>query len=102
MFQLGRIVLAGEGARLDIKGVVAIRHRAGATLRLSFFSEVEQERIWVGFENFRTLFGDAVWSKQFWNALGNNAAATTAVITTACKLILLNTVFLQYCGPGSS
>ena len=42
------------------------------TLRLSFFSEIEQERIYVGLQNFRTLFGDAIWSSQFWNALGNN------------------------------
>ena len=26
----------------------------------------------VGLENFRTLFGNTVWSTQFWNALGNN------------------------------
>ncbi len=42
------------------------------TLRLSFFSAVEQERVYVGLQNFRTLFGDALWSSQFWNALGNN------------------------------
>jgi len=42
------------------------------TLRLSFFNTVEQERIFVGLENFRTLFGNAIWSDQFWNALGNN------------------------------
>lgn len=44
-----------------------------ATLRLSFFSEVGRERVFVGLANFRTLFGDAFWSDQFWNALGNNA-----------------------------
>ena len=42
------------------------------TLRLSLYSRVDQERIWVGLDNFRTLFGDAIWSEQFWNALGNN------------------------------
>lgn len=42
------------------------------TLRLSFFNTVEQERIFVGLDNFRTLFGNAIWSDQFWNALGNN------------------------------
>ena len=42
------------------------------TLRLSFFSEIDQERVWVGLQNFRTLFGDAIWSEQFWNALANN------------------------------
>jgi len=43
-----------------------------ATLRLSLFAEVGQERVYVGLQNFRTLFGNAFWSEQFWNALGNN------------------------------
>jgi len=43
-----------------------------ATLRLSLFTEVGQERVYVGLRNFRTLFGNAFWSEQFWNALGNN------------------------------
>ncbi|MCU9850069.1 sugar ABC transporter permease [Defluviimonas sp. WL0024] len=42
------------------------------TLRLSFFAEIDHERVWVGLRNFRTLFLDPVWSKQFWNALANN------------------------------
>ncbi|MGB5558905.1 MAG: sugar ABC transporter permease [Paracoccaceae bacterium] len=42
------------------------------TLRLSLFTEIDQTRVYVGLQNFRTLFGDAVWSTQFWNALGNN------------------------------
>lgn len=42
------------------------------TLRLSLFTEVDQERVYVGLENFRTLFGDERWSNSFWNALGNN------------------------------
>jgi len=42
------------------------------TLRLSLFTEVDQERIYVGLQNFRTLFGDERWSASFWNALGNN------------------------------
>jgi raffinose/stachyose/melibiose transport system permease protein len=42
------------------------------TLRLSLFTEVDQTRVFVGLQNFRTLFGDTVWSTQFWNALGNN------------------------------
>ena len=42
------------------------------TLRLALFSEIDQERIFVGLENFYTLFGDEIWSKQFWNALTNN------------------------------
>lgn len=42
------------------------------TLRLSLFTEVDQERIYVGLDNFRTLFGDERWSASFWNALRNN------------------------------
>jgi len=42
------------------------------TLRLALYSEVDQARIFVGLENFRTLFFDPIWSEQFWNALGNN------------------------------
>jgi raffinose/stachyose/melibiose transport system permease protein len=30
------------------------------------------ERVFVGLRNFATLFGDALWSDAFWNALGNN------------------------------
>ena len=42
------------------------------TLRLSLYTEVDQSRVFVGLQNFKTLFGNAVWSTQFWNALGNN------------------------------
>ena len=35
------------------------------TLRLSLFTEVDQTRVYVGMENFKTLFGQEVWSKQF-------------------------------------
>ena len=42
------------------------------TLRLALYSEVDQVRIFVGMDNFRTLFGDPRWSESFWNALGNN------------------------------
>ncbi|WP_416369891.1 carbohydrate ABC transporter permease [Tritonibacter mobilis] len=42
------------------------------TLRLALFQEIDQERVYVGLENFRTLFFDPIWSEQFWNALGNN------------------------------
>lgn len=42
------------------------------TLRLSLFSKIDQERVYVGLQNFQTLFGDPIWSEQFWNALGNN------------------------------
>jgi raffinose/stachyose/melibiose transport system permease protein len=31
------------------------------------------ERVFVGLANFATLFGEAIWSDAFWNALGNNA-----------------------------
>lgn len=42
------------------------------TLRLALYSRIDQERVFVGLQNFKTLFGEAVWSEQFWNALGNN------------------------------
>ncbi|MFN3133483.1 carbohydrate ABC transporter permease [Roseibium sp.] len=42
------------------------------TLRLALYSRIDQERIFVGLQNFMTLFGDPVWADQFWNALGNN------------------------------
>ncbi len=42
------------------------------TLRLSLYNSGEAGRMFVGLENFRTLFGDPRWSASFWNALGNN------------------------------
>ncbi|WP_375253766.1 carbohydrate ABC transporter permease [Yoonia sp.] len=42
------------------------------TLRLALYTKVDQERIFVGLANFRTLFLDPLWSDAFWNALGNN------------------------------
>lgn len=42
------------------------------TLHLSLFSLVDKQKIFVGLDNFRTLFGDPRWSESFWNALGNN------------------------------
>ena len=42
------------------------------TLRLALYDQVDQERVFVGLQNFRSLFGDPLWSTQFWNALGNN------------------------------
>ncbi|MEK6217149.1 MAG: sugar ABC transporter permease, partial [Boseongicola sp.] len=42
------------------------------TLRLALYSKVDQERIFVGLENFQRLFGESFWSDAFWNALGNN------------------------------
>ena len=42
------------------------------TLQLSLFRDIDGSQIFVGLENFRTLFGDPRWSDSFWNALGNN------------------------------
>ena len=42
------------------------------TLQLALFKEVANEQVFVGFENFKTLFGDPRWSESFWNALRNN------------------------------
>ncbi|MEM9105964.1 MAG: sugar ABC transporter permease [Pseudomonadota bacterium] len=42
------------------------------TLRLALYSKIEQERVFVGLQNFTKLFGDPIWADQFWNALGNN------------------------------
>ena len=42
------------------------------TLNLSLFNIVDGSKVFVGLENFRTLFGDPRWSTSFWNALGNN------------------------------
>jgi raffinose/stachyose/melibiose transport system permease protein len=42
------------------------------TLRLALYTSIDRERVFVGLDNFRTLFGDTFWSEQFWNALGNN------------------------------
>ena len=43
------------------------------TLNLSLFNIVDGNRVFIGLENFSTLFGDPRWSASFWNALGNNA-----------------------------
>jgi len=43
-----------------------------ATLRLAMFTQIDHVRVFAGFDNFRTLFGDPRWSASFWNALGNN------------------------------
>jgi raffinose/stachyose/melibiose transport system permease protein len=42
------------------------------TLRLSLYSADNQQRVFVGLQNFATLFGDPRWSTTFWNALWNN------------------------------
>ncbi|MBD8688316.1 MULTISPECIES: carbohydrate ABC transporter permease [unclassified Rhizobium] len=44
----------------------------GSTLWLSFFNQVDGQRIFVGLQNFRTLFGEERWSADLWNALLNN------------------------------
>jgi raffinose/stachyose/melibiose transport system permease protein len=44
----------------------------GNTLWLSFFNEVDGQKVFVGLGNFNTLFGDPKWSDDFWNALQNN------------------------------
>jgi raffinose/stachyose/melibiose transport system permease protein len=44
------------------------------TLAQSMMNEdASGARVFVGLANFATLFGDAIWSEAFWNALGNNA-----------------------------
>lgn len=43
------------------------------TLNLSLFNEEGDVRVFVGLQNFATLFGEPLWSEAFWNALGNNA-----------------------------
>ncbi len=43
-----------------------------STMRLSLYTAEGQTQIFVGLDNFRTLFGDPNWSVRFWNALGNN------------------------------
>ncbi|NBB98869.1 MAG: sugar ABC transporter permease, partial [Alphaproteobacteria bacterium] len=43
------------------------------TLNLSLFTRGEDgARLFVGLQNFRTLFGDPRWADAFWNATGNN------------------------------
>ena len=45
----------------------------GTLLQSPFNTDGQGGRMFVGLRNFATLFGDALWSGQFWNALGNNA-----------------------------
>lgn len=42
------------------------------TLQLSLFTLVDKQKVFVGLDNFRTLFGDPRWFESFWNALSNN------------------------------
>ncbi|WP_284775021.1 sugar ABC transporter permease [Agrobacterium sp. lyk4-40-TYG-31] len=44
----------------------------GSTLWLSFFREIDGQRVFVGLDNFRALFLEDRWSVSFWNALVNN------------------------------
>lgn len=44
----------------------------GSTLWLSFFREIDGQRVFVGLDNFRALFFEDRWSASFWNALVNN------------------------------
>jgi raffinose/stachyose/melibiose transport system permease protein len=43
-----------------------------STLKLSLYQNIDNSQVFVGLDNFRTLFGDPRWSQDFWNALGNN------------------------------
>jgi raffinose/stachyose/melibiose transport system permease protein len=43
-----------------------------ATLQQSFYQAKDGVVSFVGFANFRALFGDPRWSADFWNALSNN------------------------------
>ncbi len=42
------------------------------TLRLSLYTRVDGVPNFIGFDNFRALFGEPRWSEHFWSALGNN------------------------------
>ncbi|MGV1871949.1 MULTISPECIES: carbohydrate ABC transporter permease [Agrobacterium] len=44
----------------------------GSTLWLSFFNQVDGQKVFVGLQNFRALFGEDRWAVSFWNALFNN------------------------------
>jgi raffinose/stachyose/melibiose transport system permease protein len=43
-----------------------------STLQLAMFRDVANNQVFVGFDNFRLLFGDPRLAGQFWNALKNN------------------------------
>jgi raffinose/stachyose/melibiose transport system permease protein len=42
------------------------------TLQLSLFRTVSNAQVFVGLDNFQTLFSNPRWSASFWNALLNN------------------------------
>lgn len=45
----------------------------GTLLQSLFNKGADGVPVFVGLQNFATLFGNALWSDAFWNALGNNA-----------------------------
>jgi raffinose/stachyose/melibiose transport system permease protein len=45
----------------------------GTLLQSLMNEDADGTRVFVGLQNFATLFGEALWSEAFWNALGNNA-----------------------------
>lgn len=42
------------------------------TMQFSLFRAIDNVQVFVGLENYQTLFGDPRWAKSFWNALLNN------------------------------
>ncbi len=42
------------------------------TMQFSLFQTVDNNPVYVGFENFIILFTDPNWAESFWRALGNN------------------------------
>jgi raffinose/stachyose/melibiose transport system permease protein len=44
----------------------------GTLLQSLMNEDAAGTRVFVGLQNFATLFGEALWSDAFWNALGNN------------------------------
>ena len=42
------------------------------TLRLGLYHAVDGQQVFVGLDNFKTLFFDPRWSASFWNALKDN------------------------------
>ncbi|MGF0539061.1 carbohydrate ABC transporter permease [Agrobacterium sp. ES01] len=43
-----------------------------ATMQLSLYRSVDNQMVFAGLANFRTLFFEPHFSERFWNALGNN------------------------------
>jgi raffinose/stachyose/melibiose transport system permease protein len=42
------------------------------TMELSLFTSQNNKDVFIGLDNFKTLFSDERWAKDFWNALLNN------------------------------